>query len=145
ISVITTGGITPADPIQKIMTTWLAEVSAEESLRLVAEELASDEIGTVLVGAPGIFGLISERDLVTTVANGGDLDALRASDIMTTDLVAARPQDSIASVGQLMIDAGVRHIVIREGDTGTGDAVVGLVSIRDVLTILLASVDPDRS
>jgi hypothetical protein len=32
-----------------------------------------------------------------------------------------------------MLDAGVRHIVIRDDDT-----VVGLVSIRDVLAVLLA-------
>ena len=55
---------------------------------------------------------------------------------MTADLVAAHPGDSIASVGQLMLDAGVRHVVIREGDS-----VVGLVSIRDVLAVLLASTD----
>jgi CBS domain-containing protein len=138
ISVITTGKVTPADPIQKIMTKRLVEVHAEESLRLVAQELAADEVGTVLVSAPGRpAGLISERDLVTILASGGDLDNRQAADIMTTDLVAAEPGDSIASVGRLMREAGVRHIVVRDGD-----AVVGLVSIRDVLAVLLASVDP---
>jgi CBS domain-containing protein len=51
---------------------------------------------------------------------------------MTSDQVTAKPTDSIASVGRLMLDAAVRHIVIREDDT-----VVGLVSIRDVLAVLL--------
>jgi CBS domain-containing protein len=138
ISVITTGKVTPADPIQKIMTKRLVEIHAEESLRSVAQELVADEIGTILVRVPGRpGGLISERDLVTVLAGGGDLDTRQAADIMTTDVVAAEPGDSIASVGRLMRDAGVRHIVVRDGN-----AVVGLVSIRDVLAVLLASVDP---
>lgn len=137
---LTTGKVTLADPIQKIMKKRLAEVHSEDSLRSVAQELVADEIGTVLVRVPsgqGREGLISERDLVTVLASGGDLDAQQADDIMTTDLVAVGPQDSIVSVGRLMLDTGVRHIVVREGN-----ATVGLVSIRDVLAVVLASVNP---
>jgi CBS domain-containing protein len=32
----------------------------------------------------------------------------------------------------MMLDAGVRHVVVRDGET-----VIGLVSIRDVLAVLL--------
>jgi CBS domain-containing protein len=84
----------------------------------------------------GPAGLISERDLITILASGGDLDTHQAADVMTADLVAAQPGDSIASVGRLMLDAKVRHVVIRDGDS-----VVGLVSIRDVLAVLLASIN----
>jgi CBS domain-containing protein len=79
-------------------------------------------------------GLISERDVVTVLATGGDLDGHQAMDIMTTDLVTADTTDSIASVGTLMLDAGVRHIIVCEGGS-----VVGLVSIRDVLAVLLGT------
>lgn len=80
------------------------------------------------------MGLISERDLVNALVGGEDFDTQQAADIATTDLVTAQSGDSIASVGQLMLNAGVRHIAVRDGDT-----VVGLVSIRDVLAVLLAS------
>jgi len=80
----------------------------------------------------GPVGLISERDIVTVLATGGDLDKQQAFDVMTSDLVTAKPTDSIASVGRLMIEAGVRHIVICEDRS-----VIGLVSIRDVLAVLL--------
>lgn len=52
---------------------------------------------------------------------------------MSTELVAADPGDSIAEVGALMLDAGVRHVVVR-----SGEQVLGVVSIRDVLHALLA-------
>ena len=65
-------------------------------------------------------------------ADGDDLDKCQALDIMTADLVTAAPDDTIASVGVLMRDAGVRHVPVAVGGT-----VVGVVSIRDVLAVLL--------
>lgn len=130
----TTTRVTGADPVAKIMVEDLIEVDPGESLRSVAQELVADEIGVVFVRTPGgPVGLISERDLVNALVGGGDFDTRQAADIATTDLVVAQAEDSIASVGQLMLKSGVRHIAVREGGT-----VVGLVSIRDVLAVLLA-------
>ena len=123
----------PTDPVKVIMADRLADIGAEQSLRSMAQELVAGEIGVLVVRmAGGPVGLVSERDIVTVLATGGDLDKQQAMDVMTSDLVTAKPTDSIASVGRLMLEAGVRHIVIREDDT-----VVGLVSIRDVLAVLL--------
>lgn len=133
----TTTRVTGADPVAKIMVEDLIEVDPGESLRSVAQELVADEIGVVFVRTPGgPVGLISERDLVNALVGGGDFDTRQAADIATTDLVVAQAEDSIASVGQLMLKSGVRHIAVREGDT-----VVGLVSIRDVLAVLLAGAE----
>jgi CBS domain-containing protein len=103
------------------------------TLREVARELANDEIGAVVVENPGgTGGLVSERDLVGAVAAGDDLDDHQVADLMSTDLVTARPDDSIRTVATLMDDAGVRHILIDDGAT-----VIGIVSVRDVLPALL--------
>jgi CBS domain-containing protein len=127
--------VTSADPVAKIMVEDLVEVDPGESLRSVAQQLVGAEIGVVLVKTPGgPVGLISERDLVNVLVGGGDFDTQQAADIATTDLITAQPGDSIASVGQLMLDAWIRHIAVREGNT-----VVGIVSIRDVLAVLLTS------
>ncbi len=127
--------ITSADPVAKIMVEGLSEVDPGQSLRSVAQQLVADEIGVVFVQIPGgPVGLISERDLVNALVDGADFNAQQAIDVATTDLVTAQPGDSIASVGHMMLEAWVRHIAVYEGDT-----VVGLVSIRDVLAVLLAS------
>jgi CBS domain-containing protein len=128
---------TPTDRINKIMTGRLAVVSDGASLRSIAAELTPDEIGAVIITSSGVpVGLISELDLVVVLGTGGDLDAKQAADVMVTDLVAAGPRDTITSVGRRMLDAGVRHVVIRQDDH-----VVGLVSMRDVLAALLGSAD----
>ena len=124
----------PTEPVSTIATSVVAEVDSSENLRTVAKELAADEIGIVLVRAPGRpSGLLSERDLVTVLADGGDPERIQAADVMTTDLVTATPTDNIAEVGARMLEAGIRHVVVREGDE-----VVGVVSMRDVARVLVA-------
>ena len=109
-------------PIRTIMKYEPVTVEQHDSLREVARELTAGEIGVLLVSSPvGPVGLISERDIVNVVAIGGDIER-------------AAPTDSIAAVGRLMVDAGVRHVVIRS-DNGR---VIGVVSVRDVLDAVLA-------
>ncbi|WP_214401434.1 CBS domain-containing protein [Pseudonocardia lacus] len=124
----------PTDPIATIAATVVAEVDSSQTLRAVAEELVADEIGAVVVRVPGRpSGLISERDLAAVVAAGGEPGTVQAVDLMTTELVTAAPGDSIAEVGARMLDAGIRHVVLHDGEQ-----VVGIVSIRDVLGVLLS-------
>ena len=123
----------PTDPVRLVMARRLVGVESDVSVREIARELYECEIGVVLVDNPGgATGLVSERDVVAAVADGDDLDKCQALDIMTADLVTAAPDDTIASVGALMRDAGVRHVPVAVGGT-----VVGVVSIRDVLAVLL--------
>jgi signal-transduction protein with cAMP-binding, CBS, and nucleotidyltransferase domain len=123
----------PTRQVSTIATTVVAEVDSAQSLRSVAEELVADEIGIVLVRAPGRPpGVLSERDLVTMLATGDPWTG-QAADIMSTELVTAAPTDDIATVGARMLESGVRHVLLTEDED-----VVGVVSIRDVLRALLA-------
>lgn len=111
-------------------------VDADATLRQVAAILADDYIGVAVVlgtravGARGSYagGLISERDIVRALAEGADPDAERARDVMTVDLSAAAPGDSVLSVAESMLANEIRHVPV--SDDGV---VVGVVSERDVL------------
>ena len=98
------------------MATTLAEVDAGDSLRSVAQELTADEIGAVLVEAGGgTVGLISERDLVTVLATGGDIDTAQAADIMTGDLGPGScrkciPQNAYAEPGRVISDSARNRV-----------------------------------
>ncbi len=54
---------------------------------------------------------------------------MHVRDLMTRDVVAAHPGDSLARLRDLMIDRDVRHMPVIDGE---GD-LVGLVSQRDLL------------
>jgi CBS domain-containing protein len=132
----TAGSLTPADPVRDLMARHPASVDSEESVRAVAQELVAGDIGAVLVTGAAVTGVVSERDVVVVLASGGDVDEEQVGEVMTGDLVTAAPDDSIAAVGTLMRDAGVRHIPVRDRD----GEYVGIVSMRDVLGVLLDAV-----
>ena len=73
-------------------------VDAGAPLRTVAEILTEEVIGAALVRR-SVFtegtirhpeGVVSERDVSHAVAAGLDLDTIRAGDVMSVDLAAAR-------------------------------------------------------
>jgi CBS domain-containing protein len=129
--------------VRHVANRELATVEPDATVQDVAEELALDEIGVVLVQyVHDPIGLISERDLVTVVAAGGDLER-QASDLMSVDLVSVPAETTIAEVARLMLDARIRHVLVR--DTGDRDdpddgPVIGIVSMRDVVAVLLDDV-----
>ena len=55
---------------------------------------------------------------------------------MSTELVSTPVDATVADVAQLMSEAGVRHVLVRDGDN-----LADLVSIRDVLTALTPTRD----
>lgn len=124
----------PYDPVRMIMSTPVAVLDVGATLREVAEELTRNEIGAVLVADASRTGLISERDLITAFSAGGNIAHRQIGEVVTSDLVWCSPEDAIVDVGAIMTATGVRHLPV--GDHRTA---IGIVSARDVLTILVAS------
>jgi CBS domain-containing protein len=108
--------------------------SPEATLRSVAHTLWSESVGMAVVGdVDHPRGVISERDIVSALAQGGDPDTMTAADGMTTFMISARPHDPLFDIASQMIDEEVRHVPILD-DRG---AVIGMVSVRDLLRPLL--------
>ncbi len=122
----------PSDPVTRVMTWPVATVETQTTLDLVAQKLAEDEVGAVLVlSEHGLAGLISERDVVAHVAEGSDLSRLSAGDVMSSDLITVQGDASVLDAARAMNEALVRHVPVLDGSD-----VVGVVSIRDVCAVL---------
>jgi CBS domain-containing protein len=127
--------VRPVDPVRMIMSTPVATVDSGTSVLDAATELVADETGAVLITGAGALGLLSERDILTLVGTGADLAATQVVDVMTEDLVWARPDDTVAVVAERMLEAKVRHLPV-----GDGRHVVGIVSLRDIVAVLVAAI-----
>ena len=126
------GNVTPQSPVRDLMSTPVAMVSLGDSLRHVAEELAANAIGAVMVTTETrCVGIITERDLVEHVANGANQENLTAEEVLSSDLVTATPDQSVTEAARQMVEAGIRHLPISDSDD-----VIGLISARDVLVVL---------
>jgi CBS domain-containing protein len=111
-------------------------VRVDETLRTVGHTMWVEDVGAVVVGDEHrALGVISERDLVSQIAQGVDLDARTAGEAMTSFLVSARPEDSLDYAAYRMLDSAVRHLPVEDGD----GRIVGMVSIRDLLRPFLAT------
>jgi CBS domain-containing protein len=118
-------------------------VAAADSVTEVARVLAERRIGAVVIAdaAGGIAGIMSERDVVRAIAADG-AEALRrpASELMTREVVTARPEDTLDELSQRMTRGKFRHVPIVDDDR-----LVGIVSIGDVVKYRIESIEAEAS
>lgn len=108
-------------------------VQTGASLREVAEALHRAGVGAAVVtDADQPVGIVSERDVVRALAEGGDPDSIWAGDAMTPDPVWSGPDDEIAAVAEAMRLHEIRHVPVR-----SQGRLIGIVSVRDVLDVLM--------
>jgi CBS domain-containing protein len=82
----------------------------------------------VLNTAGTMVGIITERDVLrATHKHACDLAKLKVSDLMTTKLIVAGPEDTVNYVRGIMTENRIRHLPIVDGDK-----MLGLITFHDV-------------
>jgi CBS domain-containing protein len=119
------------------MSRDLLTVEPGLSLTEVAERMVDKDVGAALVTDNGrLVGILTERDVLRAVARGQAGDATVA-DWMTRNPETVEPDDTTQHAAVLMIHGGFRHLPVTEGDD-----VVGMLSIRDLMRIVLEDAVP---
>ena len=119
------------------MSRSLLTVEPGLGLKAVAERMVAKDVGAVLVIEHGrLVGILTERDILRAVA-GGITDDTLVSDWMTRDPETMAPDETTRQAAVLMIHGGFRHMPIVDGDE-----VVGMLSIRDLMRIVLEDAAP---
>lgn len=107
-------------------------VGPSHTLRAAAEKMVEKGTGAALVidnelPTPSI---VTERDLLISVARGQDPDRERVADHMSEGVLTAAPDWSLERAAAEMSRRGVRHLVVFDGP----DA-VGVLSMRDIVRV----------
>ena len=139
--------------VRDIMTRELAVSTRDTTLYDVAVMMKQEDVGVIPVvdiphnGGNGktatenrrvntsnysygkLVGLITDRDIVLrAVAEGKDCNAVRAEEVMSTDVHTARPNERVVDVIRKMGDKQVRRIpVVNENGN-----LLGIVSMGDI-------------
>jgi CBS domain-containing protein len=112
-----------------------------ETVAAVAAQLHSRRVGALVVLDAGgqVAGIVSERDIVRVVAEGGAA-ALNApiSDCMTRDVLFAEPAETVDSLLERMTDRRIRHLPVCHKDR-----LVGLISIGDLVKSKISEVEAE--
>ena len=123
--------------VSEHMTRSLLTVTAEQTLGEAAAAMAQRGVGAVVVlENEKIAAILTERDVMKAVAQGRDGSA-PVSEWMTRHPDTIEPDDTTDHAASLMIHGGFRHLPVVEGG-----AVVGIVSIRDLMKVALDDRSP---
>lgn len=117
---------------REIMSKNVSTATRAASLQDVAKLLKENDIGILPIvkdESQKLVGLVTDRDIVVrAVADGKSVTETNVSDVMTTELFTATPDDFVFEAVRTMGDKQVRRIPIvdKEG------VLQGIVSMADI-------------
>jgi len=116
--------------VREGMSPTVLMVGPDHSLRAVARLMARRKVGAAVVidpDGPGP-GIITERDILSSLGAEQDPDAEVVAAHLTRDVVFAAPDWSLEEAAATMVRGNFRHlIVVEQGET------IGILSVRDVV------------
>lgn len=116
--------------VREGMSPMVLTVGPGHTLREAARSMAQRGVGAAVVTDPDEHGpgILTERDILMSVAAGQDPDAELVAAHLTKDVVFAEPGWSLEEAAAAMVRGGFRHlIVVERGET------VGILSVRDIV------------
>jgi CBS domain-containing protein len=112
------------------MTDVVLTVGPGHTLREAAAAMCRRHVGAAVVldpDAPGP-GVITERDVLFSIAAGENPDSERVADHLTSKLTFAAPDWSLEQAAAAMVRGRFRHLVVVDGGE-----LVGILSMRDIV------------
>ncbi|TMD31406.1 MAG: CBS domain-containing protein [Chloroflexi bacterium] len=111
----------------------LLSVDPNTKLADVAREMRMNDQDSVAVMDDGMLvGIITERDLVRSIADGVNPKEAAAAVIMTVDPATVTADEDVSVVAVKMMRLGIRHLPV----VNDKDEPVGLVSARSLVGLL---------
>jgi CBS domain-containing protein len=112
------------------MSSVVLTVHPGHSLREAACLMAERRVGAAVVidlEQPGP-GILTERDVLRSIAGGKDPDGERVGDHLSSDLTFAAPDWSLERAAEAMVRGGFRHLIVVDGGE-----MIGILSMRDIV------------
>jgi CBS domain-containing protein len=116
--------------VQEGMNQTILTAGPGHTLREAARLMSARHVGAAVVidpDGPGP-GIITERDILHSVAAGEDPDSEQVADHLTSDVVFAAPDWSLEEAAVAMMRGRFRHLIVL--DAGE---IAGILSVRDVV------------
>jgi CBS domain-containing protein len=124
------------------MSAQVLSIGPAHTLREAARMMAARRVGAAVIvnhDDAGV-GILTERDILLSVAAGQSPDTEAAGEHCTQDLVFAARDWTMEEAAAAMVRGGFRHLVVVEGNE-----VVGLLSMRDIVRVWSAARVPAQA
>src|SRR6266702_1479896 len=112
------------------MTTVILTIGPAHTLRQAARLMSARRVGAAggIDPAHSGIGILTERDILDSLAAGQNPDTETVGQHRTDDLVVAAPDWTLEQAAHAMVRGNFRHLVVIDGGE-----VTGLLSMRDIV------------
>jgi CBS domain-containing protein len=112
------------------MTRLVLTIGPAHTLREASRLMSKRRVGAAVIidSEHASVGILTERDVLDSIAAGQDPDRETVGDHRTSDIVVASPGWTLEQAAGAMVRGGFRHLVVVEGQE-----VAGLLSMRDIV------------
>ena len=116
--------------VAQVMTKRPKAIGPKTSIVSAAKTMRQARVGSLMVKkGKQLIGIVTDTDIVRrAVATGKSLGKLTVDKVMTTPLCTIEGSQPVDDAQEMMGDLGVRHLAVTKGG-----AIVGVVSVRDVM------------
>jgi CBS domain-containing protein len=132
-----------ADQILERKGRNVSTIAPDATVRAAAEALAAANVGALIVSPDGstLVGIVSERDIVRRLAaDGPALLDQAVSALMQAEVLTCTGDANVDQLMHLMSEHRIRHLPVV-----ADDAVVGIISIGDVVKTRVDELETEKS
>jgi CBS domain-containing protein len=119
-------------PLREVMRSRPTTIDHQSSVAKAAATMCHDEVGSCIVLQNNLpMGIITEQDInCKVVAKDIKPSSILVNAVMSTPLITISVDKTVGEAGQMMVKHHVRRLPVVEGKK-----VVGIVTVRDILSI----------
>ncbi len=124
--------------LRDVMTNPVVRIHPEESVSVAARTLSRYNIGALPVcGSDGrLCGMVTDRDIVTRcLASGRAPGSTAVRDVMTSQVISARPDMEVSLAAGLMGREQIRRLPVVENERLCGMVSLGDLAIQEESSI----------
>ncbi|QEU91943.1 cyclic nucleotide-binding/CBS domain-containing protein [Streptomyces kanamyceticus] len=116
--------------VRDAMSSMVLTIGPTHTLRQAARLMSARKVGAAVVLDPDTWGLgiLTERDILNSLATGQNPDLETAGTHTTTEIVFATPAWTLEDAADAMSHGGFRHLIVMDHNEPTG-----IVSVRDII------------
>ena len=115
-------------PVSEIMSTPVERIDGSDSVVAAAQALTDREIGSLVVGTDEIEGIITESDVVASVASKVDPET-QVTELLSDPVVTITADATVSQAGAQMGEHNIKRLPVTEG---VGGDPIGIVTTTDL-------------
>ena len=121
--------------VRDVMNKSLITVEKDDTIRLSIKKMVHGEFGAVVVTENGKpIGILTERDILKSIANEMMEPENKVEIIMSTPLIAVNSSTSFGEAAEVMLTNNIRRLMVKENAE-----YVGIISQRELQRFITES------